>query len=285
MPMRTLSLLLLGAVACDPNVVDAVREPQPPPVVVPPNMTPLTPLQSSLIHRYSFEGEGTEAEDSKFQAHGQIVGSSLTGIGILPLAGAKSLQYVDLPNGIVSTLTDATFEAWLTWNGGAYWQRIFDFGESAGGENPYPPAEAPPGEPITFGGKSYLFLTTNAGVDSSRPHPAGMRVAYSRNGSATEDVCYASDQPFPKGGEHHVAVVVDAGAQTMALYLDGALMNECPLTRPLSAIKDVNNWLGRSNYTDDAELDAEYDEFRIYGAALSAAEIADSFKAGPDAKP
>jgi hypothetical protein len=190
-----------------------------------------------------------------------------------------------LPNHIVSTLTDATFEAWLTWNGGAPWQRIFDFGSSAGGQDPYPPADAPPEGPITFRGTSYLFLTTNAGLDTGRPYPAGMRVAYSLNGSAEEEVCYGKDQPFPKGGEHHVAVVVDAAAQTMALYQDGALVDQCPLTHPLSSIDDVNNWLGRSNYTVDEELNGDYDEFRIYGAALSAAEVADSFKAGPDAKP
>ena len=280
---RTLTLLLLGAVACDPNVVDVVREPMP--VVGPPEMTPVSPLESSLIHRYSFDGDGTEALDSKFSAHGEIFGSSLSGNGTVPLAGAKTLQYVDLPNRLVSGLTDATFEAWLTWNGGAPWQRIFDFGSSLGGEDPYPPAEAPPDRPTIFSGKTYLFLTTNAGVDSTRPHPAGMRVAFSRSGVVNEEVCYASDQPFPKGGEHHVAVVVDADAETMALYQDGALVDRCALTHPLSAIDDVNNWLGRSNYTDDADLDGEYDEFRIYGAALSDAEIAESFRAGPDAQP
>ena len=57
------------------------------------------------------------------------------------------------------------------------------------------------------------------------------------------------------------------------------------MSQPLSAIDDVNNWLGRSNYTIDNELEGDYDEFRIYGAALSADEIANSFKAGPDAKP
>jgi hypothetical protein len=280
MPMRTLTLLLLGAVACDPNVVDAVSEPP-----APPDMTPVSPLKSSLIHRYSFEGEGTEAADSKFQAHGRIVGTSLSGTGSLPLAGAKSLQYVDLPDGIVSKLTDATFEAWLTWNGGQAWQRIFDFGSSAFGEDPYAPADAPAEGPTTFGGTSYLFLTPNAGPDTGRPYPTGMRVAYSRNGVGNEVVCYASEQPFPKGAEHHVAVVVDASAETIALYQDGALVKECRLTRPLSDIDDVNNWLGRSNYTVDDELDGTYDEFRIYAAALTAKEIEDSFNAGPDAKP
>jgi hypothetical protein len=281
MSKSAFTLLLLTTVACDPNVVDAVREP--PPVIVPPDMKPMSPLQSSLIHRYSFDGEGTEALDSKFAANGEIVGASLTGTGSLTLAGNKSLQYVNLPNRILKGLTDATFEAWLTWNGGGPWQRIFDFGASFGGEDPPAPADAPNGE--SYGGSSYLFLTTNAGVDSTRALPSGMRVAYSHNSVGDEDVCYGSEQPFLRSGEHHVAVVVDASAQTIALYQDGALVDECPLTRPLSTIDDVNNWLGRSNFTADAELGANYDEFRIYSAALSVKEIADSFKAGPDAEP
>jgi hypothetical protein len=71
----------------------------------------------------------------------------------------------------------------------------------------------------------------------------------------------------------------------MTLYQDGELVKDCTLARPLSAIDDVNNWLGHSNFSADVDLDGIYDEFRIYGAALTAEQLADSFKAGPDAKP
>lgn len=268
-------LLFLSAIACEPNVVDAVREPPPPepPVEVPPGV-----LVSSLLHRYSFDEEGTVALDSKAAAHGPIVGTTLTGNGTLTLAGAHSLEYVNLPNKIISILSDATFEAWLAWDGGGSWQRIFDFGSSSGGEDiPTVPASG-------TSGLSYLFLTTNAAADSTRGLPSGMRVAYSQNGVGDEDVCYGP-LPFPSGAEaHHVAVVVDTNTETVSLYQDGSLVNECPLTRPLSAIDDVNNWLGRSNFTNDVELAAQYDEFRIYNAALTSNEIAESFAAGPDAK-
>jgi hypothetical protein len=40
-----------------------------------------------------------------------------------------------LPNGIISLLTNATSEIWLTWAGGAAWQRIWDFGNSTTAEN------------------------------------------------------------------------------------------------------------------------------------------------------
>jgi hypothetical protein len=54
-------------------------------------------------------------------------------------------------------------------------------------------------------------------------------------------------------------------------------------TGQLSQISDVNNWLGRSQYSNDPELNATFDEFRIYDVALTAAQIQTSATAGPDA--
>jgi Concanavalin A-like lectin/glucanases superfamily len=266
MAKSALFLVLLGTLACNPNVVDAVDEPLPAPRPVMPS-----PLESSLIHRYSFDGDAMVVLDSKGAAHGQLVGTTLAGDGTLPVSGEHSGQYVNLPNGIVSGLADATFEAWLTWNGGGAWQRIFDFGSSAGGEDMPGPT-----------GVSYLFLTTASSLDTGRMLAPALRVAYSQNGVDDEEICYAA-APFPTGTETHVAVVIDQTAKTMSLYEDGARLRECALTRPLSAIDDVNNWLGHSNYVADLDLSGIFDEFRVYGAALSAAELADSFVAGPDA--
>jgi hypothetical protein len=269
MSKATLIGLLLCATGCDANVIDAVSAP---PIVPEPEPTPMSPLQTSLIHRYSFDGDGTLALDSKGAAHGQLVNVSLPGNGTLPLAGARTGEYVDLPKGIVSGLGDATFEAWLTWNGGGAWQRIFDFGNSTKGED------------MPASGSSYLFLTTASSADALPSLLPSLRVAYSLNGVNDEDTCY-SQQGFPIGVETHVAVVIHPAAESMALYQDGALIQDCLLTRPLSGIDDVNNWLGHSNFSADVDLDGVYDEFRIYGAALTAKQLAESFEAGPDAKP
>jgi len=266
-------LALLGVLGCDPNVVDAVREPAPlPSATVDPPRPPPNPLESSLIHRYSFEGDGTEVRDLKYSANGLVVGTTLPDTGQLPLAGARSGQFVNLPNGIVSSLGDATFEFWLTWDGGDAWQRIFDFGNGTAGEDSQ-----------GKGGTSYLFLTTLSGPDSTRMLPtATMRLAYSQNGVDDEEVCNAAD-PLPAGVATHVAVVIDRAAKSVSVYQDGAVLVTCVLDRPLSAIDDVNNWLGHSNYAADVDLAGSYDEFRIYAAALTASQIADSFVAGPDA--
>jgi hypothetical protein len=278
--MRNGALLCLAlALGCDPNIVDAVRlPPEPPPSDMPmgtAGMPPDSPLSTSLIHRYSFDGEGDVVLDSKFSANGRAIGAELTGSGTLTLAGEMTGQHVALPNHILAAVQDdATFEAWLTWSGGHVWERIFDFGSN----------NATPKDPDTYSGVSYLFLTPLAANDPARPLPSGVRLAYAQTGVTDEDVCDAQSA-FPMNEPAHVAAVIDHTAGKMALYLNGALLLECPLHRPLSAINDVNNWLGRSNYSQDNQLSGSYDEFRIYNAALTAAEIAESFAAGPNATP
>ncbi|MDF3067215.1 MAG: hypothetical protein K0R38_2816 [Polyangiaceae bacterium] len=291
MKRRSLLLLLL-TFACDANVVDAVREPMPPDAHAGAGPSgsagssgapqasggqggegevPPSPLATFLFHRYSFDGDGERALDTRGSAHGQVVGTVLTGDGTLSLAGGTAAQYLNLPDYFVSGLTDATFESWLTWRGGGPWQRVFDFGSNDDD------ADVPRGVGI-----SYLFLTAFAAADSTRQLPAGLRLVYSQNGVADEVVCLVTSR-LPVDTLTHVAAVIDSRAQTMSIYQDGALLVECPLTRPLSAINDVNNWLGRSNYAADENLAATYDEFRAYNAALTAEQIAESFALGPNA--
>src|SRR5262252_9409417 len=110
-----------------------------------------------LTHRYSFEGAPGTAfvADSVGTANGTLLGGgALTGDGKLNLLGASG--YVDLPNGIISSLSNVTLEAWLTWNGGNQWQRIFDFGSNSSGEN---------GQGT---GQTYLALTPRSGGDVIR---------------------------------------------------------------------------------------------------------------------
>lgn len=287
--MRTVaSFAFVFALACDANVVDAVREPVP---LAPSGGSTAggtgggatggeggsppseSPLGVSILHRYSFTGEGDVALDSRGAAHGQVVATTLAGDGTLPLAGLRSGQYLNLPNHIVSGLTDATFEVWLTWEGGSGWQRIFDFGSNSAGEDTPGPT-----------GISYLFLAASTPPDTARQLPAMMRLTYSQNGVEDEEVCDAPG-PLPTFALTHVAVVISRERGTAALYQDGALLVECRMSRPLSAINDVNNWLGHSNFEADVDLTGRYDEFRIYDAALGASEIAASFAAGPNAEP
>ena len=42
----------------------------------------------------------------------------------------------------------------------------------------------------------------------------------------------------------------------------------------------MNNWLGRSQYGGDANLQGEYDEFRVYDHVLTPQEVAGDFQEG-----
>ena len=216
-------------------------------------------LKSLLVHRYDFEGSGTAVKDRIGTAHGVVArGSTLSkldGKGVVLLGGGDVGAYVDLPNGLASALKNATFEAWITWGGGTTWQRIFDFGDST---------SATP-EDHQADGKTYLFLTPKSG---SGVVSAGFSIA---------SVAQELDVPGPAAlGQtlSQVVAVADDDGDKLALYVNGAKAGEQTWTGQLSKINDVNVWLGRSQYLNDNELNAVYHEFRIYGAALSAAQVA-----------
>jgi Concanavalin A-like lectin/glucanases superfamily len=221
-------------------------------------------LKNALVHRYRFLGSGTQATDSVGTAHGKIVNTTLSGSGTVVLAGGTSDQYVDLPNDLVHTLGNATFEAWITWQGGNAWQRIFDFGD-----------EQTQTENAQGIGRSYLFVSATLGGANGM-----MRCAYQKAGS-TETIV-SSVKSLPTGAMSHVAVVANDQNNKLAIYLNGSLESEATWNDSLSSIHDINVWLGRSQYAVDPELGATYHEFRIYSVALTAAQLALSAQAGPD---
>jgi hypothetical protein len=229
-------------------------------------------LRAALAHRYDFEGSGSVVTDRVGTAHGAVVGgatlSSSGGKGVVVLNGGTTGSYVDLPNGIVSSLASATFEAWLTWTGGDAWQRIFDFGDS----NAASPEDAP------ADGKSYLFVTPMTDANSG----GLLRAVYSLDGGAAAAETRVDAAGALPVGLAQVVVVIDATAGQLLLYRDGEQAGEQPFTLALASINDVNCWLGRSQYDADPELDGTFHDFRIYDAALTPAQIAASFAGGPD---
>ena len=222
---------------------------------------PLCELQATLIHRYSFNGTGTEATDSVGNAHGTIVDASLDGSGSLTLDGGAESQYVDLPDRIVSVLPSATFEAWVTWQGGDSGQRVFDFGDQNTGRS--------------NGGQSYVFLSAKSQLSGT------LRAAFRRADSQEDSVSDSTELAL--GSVSHVAVVVDPDTETISLYRDGVLRASDDISGTLSDINDVNVWLGRSQFESDAWFSGTFYEFRIYGTALTEAQVSTSYEAGPDA--
>ena len=166
-------------------------------------------------------------------------------------------------------LRNATFEVWLTWAGGAAYQRIFDFGDDT---------SMVEDNRTSFPGRTYLFLTPKTYNDQG----ANMRVAYAS--AQVHEVQLDSVHPFPLNAKTHVALVVDSDAEQMALYMNGEFEKSMDFSGDrLMLIHDVNNWLGRSNYFYDPCITGTFHEFRIYSAALSASQLHESFVLGPDA--
>jgi hypothetical protein len=225
----------------------------------------LCTVKAALIHRYSFSGSGRTVTDSVGTAHGTVVNAQLSGSGEVDLRENID-QYVDLPNGIVKSLTNATFETWLTWAGGAGWQRLFDFGNSDGPEG-------------TQGFAASTFYLSPHGAG-----PTSMIVALKRADQLAQNETRAtSAQAVAANVVTHLAVVIDSVNAKMTVYRDGALDTSVAFQGSLSTLNDVNNWLGRSQYKSDPAFQGTIDEFRIYRAALSAAQVQASFVQGPDA--
>jgi hypothetical protein len=213
----------------------------------------------TLAHRYSFTAD---ASDSEGGANGTLSGGAVIANSNVVLNGSSA--FVDLPNNLFTNLNSVTFEAWFTDNGGGGWARVWDFGNSSGGEG------------NQGGGTSYMFLSVPSGF-------GGVRGAYNL-GSGEEVVDYAARPAI--GLEHHVVWTQDSNAQTAKIYLDGALVaeNDSFTFTPAQITSTVNDWLGRSQY-NDPYFYGSIDEFRTYNAALSAAEVAQNFQLGPNVSP
>jgi hypothetical protein len=193
-------------------------------------------------------GSGTSAADASGNAHTGTLVNAAWAAGHLA-GSAVSLNgsnaYVSLPNDLMIDVADCTIAAWVFWNGGSNWQRIFDFGAGQG---------------------RYMCLTpkNNAGV---------VRFALTTNNGVGEQTIIGT-AALPVGVWTRVAVTL-AGA-TGTLYVDGTVVgtNTAMTTAPFRMSSTNQNWLGRSQYTADPYFNGLIDDFRIYNGVLSPAQIA-----------
>src|SRR5262249_52802063 len=132
----------------------------------------------TLVARYSFEGN--TSDNSGNANHAATTGAPIFVAGQygsgLNLNGAS--QYAMVPAGIMASVTNFPIAAWVNWNGGGAWQRIFDFGNDA---------------------TQYMFLTPSSGNGT-------LRFAVSTNGNAPGAEQILETAPLPVGQWRHVAV-------------------------------------------------------------------------------
>jgi hypothetical protein len=215
------------------------------------------PPVDSLIHRYSFDGTGTAVVDSIGGAEGTVEGGALLdGSGILALAGNRDGQpdqYVDLPNGLISGLSQVTIVAWTMWQGGAGYQRVFDFGISDLGEQQ------------GGSGRSYLAMMPSTGFANG----TGLGGELAAPGLGTQQLPSNADIE----DKDSVVGLAVRSAVSVELFLDGKSLIRIPTAVALSDIDDKNAWIGESQWSKDHCYHGTFQEFRIYSAALNACQL------------
>jgi hypothetical protein len=227
----------------------------------------LCAIGATLVHRYNFNGTGTTVTDSVGTAHGSVKGASLSGSGTAVLSGGTPEQYIDLPDKIFSALNSATLELWVTWNGGSNNQRILDFGSSKQNGS-------------TYTAVTTVIISPNSYLDNL----ARLRTSYCNDTSIADNSIFTDGTTtLPTGSMQQIVAVFDGQNHTLAMYLNGALVNQATGLGTLAQIDDVNNYLGKSQYSGDPGFAGTYHEFRIYNAALTAAQVQAVYTAGTNA--
>jgi hypothetical protein len=189
-------------------------------------------------------GDNTEVATIKDIPAGGAAGPRVSG----QLGKAVKLngggEFVNLPTGIVSGLSDFTVSAWVNPASSDTWSRVFDFGT---------------------GTTVNMFMTINGGG-------AGLRFAITTGGGGAEQQLTGGGQ-LPLNTWSHVAVTLSGTTGT--LYLNGTAVATNPnMTLHPSTLGNTNqNWIGRSQYPDPF-LNATVDDFNIYDLALSPADVA-----------
>jgi len=161
------------------------------------------------------------------------------------LDGANS--YVQLPANIARG-SAFTFAAWVYWNGGSAWQRIFDFGNDT---------------------SHYLFLTPNSG--------STLRFAVNNGGG--EQILERAGA-LASGSWQHIAVTLDGS--NAVLYVNGAqAASSTSFSIAPSSFSPQKNYLGKSQFADPL-FNGRLDDVEIADYALTAAQIAALYAGGPN---
>ena len=227
-------------------------------------------FSNGLVHRYSFSGDLTDSisgangelndpnNDAFYdESNSQLV---LNNRNMLPLDDPNNFMYVDLPDGLVSSLGNyATFELWLTPNSNQNWTTLMSFGQR--------------NQPIYTGTTTGIFMQMNRAENSDGPAFASRLSNY--------QVAMTSSPALTLGEEVMLSVVWNGNNDTMQFYINGEQVDSTGLIMSLSDLNDIDNWLGLG-YWNDPIPNWQINEFRIYDFPLPNYYISAHYQAGPD---
>ncbi|MBW8886241.1 MAG: family 43 glycosylhydrolase, partial [Fibrobacteres bacterium] len=218
--------------------------------------------EKSLLLRYQFEETGgTTVVDSS--GHGfdgtyinppawdaGVTGRSFKMNGGAP--GSPTAAHVKIPGGVLNGLDAMTIATWVKWEGEGPWQWLYGLG---------------------MDGNKYIFATPRSGD--------GALYSAIKDGGAEQSL--HGNVALENGKWRHLAVTISATGSSV-LYLDGEKVaeNNNVTIRPSAlhaAGGDYSGYIGKSFYPDPYFRGA-VDDFRIYSAALTAAQVGDIYGEG-----
>jgi len=275
---------------------------------IPPAPTPQF-LTAGPVHRYSFNepptnnASGLTFHDSIGGADGIVQGNTneeapqFTGQRLILPGGLNTTQagygaaYGDLPNGMFSSNSvnnggtgQLSVEVWYKNYGGGSWssQRVFEAGSDGTGQT---------GNELTGpggfigGGLDYFSYTGQVGGNVFQRRLQWQNKDTAPAGSSTNAGGVAADV-FTMNSyqtDRHVVVTWNESTSNVLAYENGVLVDSITVSNFMSALNDVNVWLGRSvNSTSDTGPAFEYDEVRFYTNILTPGQVLGNFLAGPD---
>jgi arabinoxylan arabinofuranohydrolase len=166
-------------------------------------------------------------------------------------------DYVDLPDGLTNDLYDFSIACWVKLNTLDTWTRVYDFGGDTNVFMMLTPASGNTGY-------SYFCITTS--------------------GNAGEQGLDGSSA-MPVGSWQHITVT--RSGSTGILYINGQEVdrNTGMTLNPADLGNTTNNFIGRSQWSNDPYLNGEVDDFVIYNRAISASEVSALSSTPPDGTP
>lgn len=213
--------------------------------------TSLTPKQW-----FTFEGTGEIVSDAMGGADGTAVGTTLTGTGGIELTTPGA--HIDLPARELRADTPSTALYWLVWRGAAE-------------------------QPVFYVQKPLLSLNVTALPASVTllTSPTGLTLRYEVLEGSQEIV---SPVPLIAGKLTHLAISYDETKREVSLYVDGELVASGVLQRSSTdVIYGERVWLGHKG-DDAASFEGRFEDLRVVPQALSACQIREAYRAGPNSK-
>lgn len=212
--------------------------------------------ETAMIARYIFNGNAQDRSRNTYHAtlHGSrasYVEDSQFG-QVLSLPGGNSGNYVQIPGQALNGVDTISVTGWIYLRDTIDDQRFFDFGRNA---------------------TDYFFCSPVGLID-----PRGYRARITTSGQPGQQGPQAQEIPIERWV--HLAVVLDATAQTLSIYQDGIRVGQAAnVNLSLDDILNQNNaasnllYIGKSqgNYP---ELNAKLHDVRLYSIALTDQQVA-----------